>query len=135
MEYHGMQQKARMFEACVRLQSAASSLKRLRNEDSLDGEQIENLKWTGNLVGRLDWDAPDYPKGDFSSVLATSIRPYFYRAFIEMKLVPTRDFLNRLYQTLQTGTKSLKAEEIGLASELMKKMSGYINVRRSSRDN
>jgi len=128
-----MQQRASMFAACVRLQSASSSLKRLRNENSLGEKQIKNLKWAGNLVGGLDWYALDYPKGNFSPILATSIRPDFYRAFIEMKFVPTRDFLDRLYQTLQTGfqTELLKAEEIVLASELMKKMSGYITSKLS----
>jgi len=123
-----LRQWAEMFAVCVRLQSASSNLSRILKNKGLEEGQVENLKWAGDLVGGVDWEGEAYQTSRFPSTIAAAIRPHFYRAFIEIGYDPTKEFLDRLYQTLKSGfqTPLLETREIGLASELMKKMSSYI---------
>lgn len=128
MAHGDLIQEADLFSVSVRLQTASSTLGKIVEEEDLDEAQTENLELMGSLIRAIDWNRKPYEAGEFSQVTATSVRPYFYRAFTEIGYPPTRDFLDRIYITLQSGfqDRRLTNHEIELTSQLMAKMSGYI---------
>lgn len=121
-----MLEKAEMFAVSARLTTTSSCLEKIA-EGSLTDTEKELLGWAGSMLGRVDWHSPYHETSDFSEVLATSLRPGFYGAFIKMRLPPNRDFLDRLYNTLVSkGEKQeLSEKELITAKELLKRMSDY----------
>ncbi len=121
-----MLERAEMFAVSAKLATTYSCLERIANGDLTDTEK-ELLRWTSNVLSRVDWDSPHYETSDFSEELATTLSPGFYGAFIKMKLLPNRSFLDRLYNTLESiGEKQeLSEREVEVAKKLLKIMSDY----------
>jgi hypothetical protein len=118
--------KAELFATSAKLVTTFSCLEKMAGGELTDIEK-EVLGWAGGMISGVDWDSPHYEKSDFSAVLATTLRPGFYDAFIKMKLLPNRNFLNRLYNTLESkGEKQeLSERELVVAKEVLKRMSDY----------
>jgi hypothetical protein len=116
-----------MFVAAVRLTEVYSAIRRI-NDDSLSNNDQESLQWAGTLVGNLD----NYSRHHTGyNDLACTLRPHFYGAFLEMRSPADRDFLDRLYDTLESGGKKqlLSPEELKVAEGLVKHLLDYTDLK------
>jgi len=128
-----LRERAELFATDVRLQSVSSILKNLLEGKFLVTQEKELLRWAGDLVGEVDWNSSAYNlrkgKREVHFLLTTSkIRPMFYQAFLDMKFPPSRDFLDRLYETLQSSgdRMQLNRGELKIAQQLTQRISDRV---------
>ena len=130
-----LEEKAKVFQVSCFLQASVGALRKLSKEKQLSNEEQGRLKWASELFGAVDWDSPNYKKrrGEFSSTIATTIRPYFYDAIVDGMLLQEfafssklvfREFLEGFYHTLASGGRciALSESDIRTAGIITQKM-------------
>lgn len=97
---------ARIFAASCRFQAVATSLEKLANGVNLSTEEMQQLRWAGGLLARMDMNSPYRGKHERDIILGTQLAPHFYRTLYA--ITPEgdplrsnmRDVLNRTYGLL-----------------------------------
>ena len=124
-----------LFILSSKLKQAAVSLEKITTASKLDDSDQKIMSWAGQFLCAMDLSCSKGQPCGGLAVQATSIRPTFYSCLIRFVEDGTirnekslNSFLIKLYDVLQypaepAKTKKLKAEEIKLASLLLKEMS------------
>ncbi len=68
-----------MWTTSAKLLRTYNSLEELMTGKELTKRKEEDLKWTGDLIGRIDWNSQYYEKSPTEiTLIATKLRPYFF---------------------------------------------------------
>ena len=75
-----------LFVSASKLQSAATGLRKLVDEQINSKDETENIKWAEEIVREMDWNSKDYKPNPDLCVIATRLRPLFYKELLKLKI-------------------------------------------------
>ena len=100
--------EAELFSASCKLQYAASGLQKIIGQQQMEEEETKNLEWAENLIGQLDYNSGHYSKEHPElCVIATKLRPLFYRTLLKFKIPSGVKFSEVLHETLKSYDKNV----------------------------
>jgi len=114
-----------LFSASCKLQSVADGLQKIIYQQKVGEDETKNLEWAGNLIGQLDFNSKYYSKEHPElCVIATKLRPLFYRTLLKLKIPLKTKFSEGIYETLKSyGRKvNLSGEELGQTCQIFKSL-------------
>ncbi len=124
-----LQDIAELFCTSVRLQDAATGLKKIIDGQQISSRDAEDFEWAGNLLGRMDWNSEHYEKGEHPelSLIATDLRPTFYRTITMYKIPFDAKFSEDFYETLKSYGKTVKLgrTELRQAHQIFESLAAY----------
>ncbi len=139
-------ESAQIFEASSRLQSAATTLRKMQKGDKLLDPDRENLKWSGHFLEEVDWTAADCREGVSADLAmqATEVRPSFYATLLHIKpsfqkagiteTTQRNDFFLSTYELLTSGGAQVRPSgpegtiDVGLAAVFLEELSRSLLV-------
>ena len=122
-----MKDEVELLSASSRLQTVATGLKKLIDKELLENTERDELTRLGELFGQIDWDSEHHKRNEHPelSVIATQLRPTFYRKLTELKVPFDKDYSERVYQTLKSAGRkiSLSPHELVQVQQVFQLMS------------
>jgi hypothetical protein len=140
-------ESSQIFEASSRLQSAAASLRKIKDHQSLTPNERGNLRWSGRFLKEVDWSEDTRNGASVSgelSVQATDVRPSFYATLLHIQPVlrsagihaedQLQQFLSATYHLLTAGgydkrKQAFDAATIDLAATLLEELASALLIR------
>ncbi|MBU3912881.1 MAG: hypothetical protein KKE50_02190 [Nanoarchaeota archaeon] len=104
-----MEREAELSSASSQLQTVATGLQKLIDGKDLEDREREELNRFGNLFGQVDWMSGHYRRKEHPElcVIATRLRPVFYRACVKSTVPFDRDYSEKIYKTLKSAGREL----------------------------
>lgn len=87
-----------------KLKTAATGLKKLLNGEELVDYEKREIAYAADLLGQIDWDSKQY-RGHMHpelSVIATRLRPMFFKRFVEAGIPSRGGYYDRLCDVLRS---------------------------------
>ncbi|MBU1129514.1 MAG: hypothetical protein KJ949_02700 [Nanoarchaeota archaeon] len=124
-----LQEEVKLFCASSKFQSISTGLGKIIEGQKINKEEKEIFEEVGNLFGQIDLDSKYYMKEHPElCVIATELRPEFYKTLLNLKIPFNQNFSERIYNTLKSYGKNmqLKREELNQMYKLFETMSTNI---------
>ena len=104
-----MMERADLCGVSIGLIGSCSAIDKVRKCQPISDKEKESLRYAGQFWGAVDWDQDEQIRETgFSEPLATTLRPIFYEAIFEEKIVSLADIRarRRVYDFLTSGDAS-----------------------------
>lgn len=110
-----------LFLATSKILNCVVSLQKLSNQQQINENEEETIKYVGRLMGRIEWDSPLYKKEGCEDVVseATQLRFDYLKSLSELKSYDERKSLWILYEKMQTLPQELTKEEASKLEKLL----------------